>query len=466
MYNGNLLPEKAYQAHYWNEYSQTMGREKLNTLHLQRIRNLLKYAYENNIFYQELYDRHGVNIDAIRTLEDFKYKIPLTDKPMVGKSQSADSMYGDNLSVNPSFIGIHFATSGTTGKPLYEAFDDYAMWRVGASWCPAYWSVGIRPEDTFYFAFDFGTFAGFWTAYWGAIVFGSKIISGAGVGVTTEKRIDQILTLKPTVLTATPTYALRLANVARSMGIDPRETSIKYYVGAGEAGSASVPMIRKRIEEAWGCKCAEVLGVSELPVVAPTCGQGDGFHEHEMHQFSWVRDPDTGKEVEEGEVGERVTTSFSNYATLWINYRTHDLVRPVYSCPCESTWMYYKGGVLGRTDYMQSYKGTNIYQTAVENVVGSFSNASDCFQLIIGRKDDEDVIKILLEPGVSVSPDEYDSLAHDLELELKRGIGVSIPVEIVSPNSLPRYEVKTKRIIDERPDEYKMAIAKRYVTSE
>ena len=217
------------------------------------------------------------------------------------------------------------------------------MWRAGESWCPAFWSAGIRPEDSFYFAFDFGQFAGFWSAYFGALRFGAQVISGAGVGMTSEKRIENIMDLKPTVLIATPTYALHLANTARKMGIDPSTTSIKFHVGAGEPGPVSVPRIRQRMEEAWGCQCAEALGISEIPVVSSSCQELNGFHEYEMHQFSWVRDWQTGKEVKEGEVGERIVTSLSNFATIWINYRSHDLVRAYKSCPCGSTWLFFKG---------------------------------------------------------------------------------------------------------------------------
>jgi len=466
MYKNRLLSPKSYESRYWNEYSQTMPREKLNDLHLKRLQNLLKYAYENNKFYLDLYDKHQVNIDDIKTLDDFKYMIPLTDKPMIQASQTSNNLYGNNMAVDNSFILAHFATSGTTGKPLYEAFEEYSIWRVGQSWCPAYWSAGMRPDDTFYFAFDFGGFVGFWTAYWGALRFGAKIISGAGVGITTEKRIQQILDLKPTVLVATPTYTLHMANAARKMGIDPAKTSVKYYVGAGEPGSASVPMIKKRIEETWGCKCAEVLGVSEMPAVAPTCEEGNGFHEQELHQFAWIRDPDTGKEVAEGEVGERIVTNLSNYSTVYINYRTHDLVRPFYSCSCGCTWVYYQGGVLSRTDNMLIYKGTNVYQTAVENIVSSFPGASDYFQLILSREKDEDKMIIKLEPKEDLPAKKYGELAEGIKAEIKAKIGVVIPVEIVLGGSLPRYDVKTKRVIDERPEEYKVELAKKYKTFE
>jgi len=466
MFNYSLVSDKAEKSNYWNEYAQTMSREELDELHLKRLKNLLVYAYENNSFYKELYDRYRVNVYEIETLQDFKNKIPLTDKPMIQPSQSEDNLYGDNIATNNSFIAAHYATSGTTGKPMNEAWEDYAIWRVGESWCPAFWSVGIRPGDSFYFAYDFGQFAGFWSAYYGVIRFGGKTISGAGTGVTSEKRIQLILDLKPTVLVATPTYALHLSNVARKMGIDTSSTSIKFYVGAGEPGPASVPRIRKRIEEAWGCRCCEVLGISEIPTVSPTCHELGGFHEHEMHQYSWVRDLNSGKEATEGKIGERIVTSLSNYTTIWINYRSHDLVRASYDCGCGSTWMFYEGGVLGRTDNMTIYKGTNIYQAAVENLVSSFPEASDYFQLIITRKDDEDQMRVRIEPSPYVKEDQYANLSQKISLKIKQDIGVSLPVDIVPIESLPRFEVKTKRVIDDRPKEFKTELARKVKTFE
>lgn len=466
MHGSSLISEKSNKATFWNEYSQTMSREKLDDLHIRRLKELLKYSYENNAFYKELYDRHGVNLDEIKTLDDFKNKIPLTDKPMMQPSQREGHLYGDNIATDNSFIAAHYATSGTTGKPLNEAWEDYAIWRIGDSWCPAYWAAGIRPEDSFYFAYDFGQFAGFWSAYYGAIQFGATIISGAGAGMTTEKRIVNIMDLKPTVLVATPTYALHLANVAKQMGIDTFNSSIKFQVGAGEPGTGSVPRIRARMEAAWGCKCAEVLGISELPVVAPTCQELNGFHENEMYQFSWVRDWKTGKEVKAGEIGERIITSFSNYTTNWINYRSHDLVRAYDSCPCGCTWRVFKGGILGRTDNMITYKGTNIYQSAVEDIISSFDEASDYFQLILSRKDEEDYMKIVIEPQPSVKESDLKGLSERVSKKIKKIIGVTLPVEFVPVESLPRYEVKTKRVIDERPDEYKMELSKKFKTFE
>lgn len=464
MYKGKLLSPKSYQARYWNEYAQTMPRDKLDGLHMKRIKFLLNYAYNNSRFYRQLYDRNGVKPEDISSLDDFKQKVPLTDKPMVQPTQRIpDLPYGDITACDDSLIQAHYQTSGTTGEPLLEGWEDYAVQRIGASWCPAWWDVGIRPDDIFYFAFDFGAFAGFWSALWGAIRFGAKVISGAGVAMTSEERVRQIIRLKPTVLVCTPTYAFRLADVAREMGIDPAATSIKFHSGAGEPGPVSIPELKKRIEESWGCKTCEVLGISEIPTAAPSCIMGDGIHEHEMNQFAWVRDPGTGNEVAEGEVGERIITCFSNFATPFINYRTHDLVRPYYSCPCGSTWLFYKNGVLGRTDYMVTIRGTNVYQTAVENIIGGLPEASSYYQLILTREKNVDNLTIRLELKRDIPREKYESIASRLRTEIRIRLGVTLSVEVVPPDTLPRYEVKTKRLIDKRPNKYKTELARKNI---
>lgn len=458
------LSENADKAQFWNEIAETMPREKLNDLHLRRLKSLLEYAYKNNQFYKKLYDRNGLKVTDIQTLEDFKTKVPLTDKPMIQDSQTDENLYGENMATDSSLFAAHYATSGTTGKSLHEVWEDYGIWRVGESYGSLLWNTGLRPSDSVYFAFDFGRFAGFWSTYFGVVRFGAKVISGAGVGLTSEQRVQQIIDLKPTAFVATPTYALHLANVARKMGVDPSKTSIKFHIGGGEPGAGSVPKIRERLEKEWGCKCGDAYGISELPSVSPNCKNYNGIHEQEMNQFSWVRDIVTGKEVSEGEVGERIITSFGNYSTLWINYRSHDLVRPSFSCPCGCTWMLYNGGILGRTDNIVIYKGTNVYQTAVENVISSFPEASDYFQLVINRKDDEDYMSVRLELAISVKEDEIPAISEAITRKIKKEIGVTLPVEIVPSDSLPRYQVKTKRIFDERPDEYKLELAKKIKT--
>ena len=188
----------------------------------------------------------------------------------------------------------------------------------------AFGRSGFRPSDSFYFAFSWGNFAGFWSAYWGARRLGCRVLSGGGLD--TKGHIQAILRMRPTVLISTPTFALRMAAVAAEMGIDLSQSSIKYTYHAGEPGPTALPAMRAQLEQAWGAKAGELLGIAEVDAMAPGCPEGDGVHVNEMNVFSWSMDPESGAEAGEGEIGENIVTSYANTAQPLLNYRTHDLV--------------------------------------------------------------------------------------------------------------------------------------------
>src|SRR3990172_10143453 len=179
------------------------------------------------------------------------------------------------------FIVHHCETSGPTGKPLAIPYSMVDTVRYGESWVYCFWALGIRPEDTFYFAFGWGNFAGFWSAYWGVRRLGARVISGGGLD--TKGHIQAILRMKPTVLVSTPTFALRMAAVAAEMGIDLSQSSIKFTIHAGEPGPTALPAMRAAIERAWGAKSGELLGIAEIDALAPGCPNGDGVHLNGMN---------------------------------------------------------------------------------------------------------------------------------------------------------------------------------------
>ncbi|MCR9222032.1 MAG: AMP-binding protein [Alphaproteobacteria bacterium] len=429
-----------------------MPREKLNALHAARLQKLVRYAYENSPFYRKKFDAIGLAPDDVRTVEDFKAKVPLTDKQDFLALQEEKPVYGETIAAPGDRIVQHAETSGTTGAPLAIPYTQYDTMRYGESWCSAYWATGIRPSDSFYFAFGWGSFAGFWSAYWGVRRFGGRLISGGGL--TAEGHIKAILRLKPTVLVATPTFAVRLASVAREMGVNPEETSIRYTMHAGEPGPTALPALRKSIVEAWGAENAgELLGIAEIGAFAPCNSIGDGVHVDEMAVFSWVMNPETGKEAAEGEIGENIITSYSNSAQPLLNYRTHDLVRPRLSCPSGRTWVKFEGAVLGRTDFMVTLRGTNVYQTAVEQVLGDIDAVSSSYELHLTHQNGREEMEVRFEPQPGVDADE--SLSALVAKRLHQALKVRIGVVAVGSGSLPRYDLKTRRIFDHRPAEFR-----------
>ncbi|MHA1537130.1 MAG: phenylacetate--CoA ligase family protein [Alphaproteobacteria bacterium] len=447
---------KARDARFWNAYTQTMPREKLDALHLAKLQKLTAYVYEYSPFYRRRFEEVGLKPGDIRTLEDFRRKVPITDKSDFLALQQERPPYGDTLTLPLEMVAHHVETSGSTGTPLAVPYSAYDTERVGESWTYGFWEHGIRPSDSLYFAFNWGNFAGFWSCYFGARRMGCRVISGGGVD--SQGHINNILRLKPTVLISTPTFALRLAEVAREMGEDIANSSIKYTYHAGEPGPFALPAMKKAIDQAWGADSGELLGIAEIEAFAPGCALHDGVHANEMNVFSWSMDPATGEECALGEIGENIITSYTYSAQPLLNYRSHDLVRRVRDCACGCTWDKLAGVVLGRTDYMVTVRGTNVYQTAVENIIAEIDGVSPFYQLVLDRKGSNDLMTIEFEPDKAVAKSQWPALARTVGERIHQALHVRLETKAVAPEGLPRYDLKTKRIIDNRPKELRRAL--------
>lgn len=441
---------------YWNPYLETMPRERLDAIHLKRIKSLLRYAYDNSPFYRQKFQEAGITPDDIRTLEDFKTRVPVTDKSDFIHLQEENPHYGRTGAMPEEYIAHHCETSGTTGIPLRIPYTMYDTERYGEGWVYGWWAVGIRPHDTFYFAFNWGLFAGFWSAYWGVRRLGGKVYSGGGQ--TTEGHIRAIQRLRPTVLLSTPTYALYMAEVAREMGVDPAGLSIKYTYHAGEPGPCALPAVRKQLDESWGAFSSECYGVAELHSLTFGCPTREGVHLDETNTFTWSRDPESGKEIPEGQIGENIVTTYVNNAQPLINYRTHDLVERHYNCVCGRTWAFLRGVVLGRSDFMVTIRGTNVYQSAVEKILGSIPGVSTHYQMILTREKGLDRMLVQVEPVKEYPVEKQVQLGEQVGKAIHQALKVRLEVETVPAGSLPRYELKTKRIVDQRPKEVRRAL--------
>ncbi len=451
------LSDESMGRPFWNRRVETIPRAQLDALHLARIQRLVAYAYENTAFYRRKLDAAGVKPSDIRSLADYKRLIPVTDKSEFIGLQQERPPYGDTIALPPDLVAHHCETSGTTGVPLAIPYSMVDTVRYGESWVYGFWALGIRPSLTFYFAFGWGNFAGFWSAYWGARRLGCRIISGGGLD--TKGHIQAIQRMKPTVLISTPTFALRMAQVAKEMGVDLSQSSIRYTYHAGEPGPTALPGMREQIETAWGAKAGELLGIAEVDAMAPGCPLGDGVHVNEMNCYTWSMDPATGSETADGEIGENVVTSYANTAQPLLNYRTHDLVRRRESgCDCGRTWVKFDGAVLGRTDFMVTVRGTNVYQTAVENILNQITGVSMHYELVLTHEDGNDVMTVRFEPEPTLDAAHWEALATDASDRIHQALHVRLRCTPVAPGTLPRFELKTKRIIDQRPKELRRAL--------
>jgi phenylacetate-CoA ligase len=334
------------------------------------------------------------------------------------------------------------------------------MQKAGSQYCYSMWDYGLRRGDSMYFCFNWGSWIGLWTFYWGARDLGLRIISGGGA--STEQRVKDILTLKPTVVVATPTYLLHLAEVAVNMGLDLREAGVQMVAGGGEAG-LSIPATRRQLSQMWGVedRIMDAYGIGEALFIGQSCRAWDGgVHVIEDVCHSYVVDPETGEPAEDDTVGEHVLTSYTHFSQPFIKYRSHDLVRRV-SRPdhgCGWTFAHLPGVVLGRADFMVTIRGINVYPTAVENLIGEVAGLSNHYELHVTRAEgfDRMLVKVETAPGAASRTAE---LSTALSEHLRESLGVRLETEVLTPEALPRYELKTPRIFDHRSVEERPVIS-------
>jgi len=436
------------RSRLWNPIVQQMTRHRLDELHLKRIRSLIAFAYDESPLHRRLYDAAGLHPSDVQTWDDFYYKVPFTDKPDLIDHQEAGHFPG--LAVPEDYQSIYFQTTGTTGKFLMETFTEWDMVRMGQHYCYMMWDFGVRPHDSVLVCFNFGTWAGLWSFYWACRLMGVKVYSTSGM--SSQERIAILAAWKPTMVAATPTYLLHLAEVAEKDGVDLRSSGVKFLLGGGEPG-LSIPVTREAVEQAWGARAMDGYGISEAGTVFTACASSpNGVHIIEDSYHAYAID-DEGNPVADGDVGENVVTSYSHLAQPIIKYRTHDLVRIQRSADhgCGWTWGYLDGSVLGRTDYMIQIRGTNVYPTAVEALLGEIEGTSNHYELHITRDAGVDRMEVKVEARDGmVDRAAMERLLGDLA---HRRLGVRLEFAVVEPDALPRYELKTKRFFDHRPKE-------------
>jgi phenylacetate-CoA ligase len=342
-------------------------------------------------------------------------------------------------------------TSGTTGRTPIRVLDGMKDWEwIAEMWCYGFWGFGVRPADTVFFAFSYGTFVGFWGAHYACEKIGCLVLPGGNM--TTEARVRQIVDMNATVVCSTPTYALRMAQEAASMGVDLANGPVERLILSGEP-AGSIPATKRLIEQQWGAKAADTAGMTELGTIMMfECDhQPGGTHIIEPHYIEEVVDPETGDPVPYGEQGERVVTSFGRGFIPVIRYRTRDLVVkvPADRCSCGRTLDLYEGGIVGRVDDMKLVRGTNIYPRAIEAIVREHE-AIDEFQIHLYTAEGiRDEIEVLIEvPGEGT---DADALVRELGTALSEAHeGLRFGVRSVELGSLPRFELKAKRLVDER----------------
>ncbi len=402
---------------------------------LERLHELLSEVLPHNRFYASKLGNVGPKL----TWEAFA-TLPFTTKAELVADQAAEPPLGTMATYEHESYAVYHQTSGTTGHPL-TILDTAESWEWWAeSWQYVYHGAGVTARDRVFFAFSFGPFIGFWSAYDGARKLGALTVPGGGMDSST--RLAMIRKVEPTVLVSTPTYALRLAEVASAEGFSMRDSSIRVTIHAGEPGAA-IPATRQRIEDAWNARCFDHAGATEIGAYGYTCAMQDGLHVNEQEFIAEVLDS-SGRPVREGETGELVITNLGRAGWPVIRYRTGDLAQVGdRQCPCGRTFLKLTGGLIGRTDDLIVHKGVNIYPSSIEAIVREFEVRE--FRLVRTRHQGLDDLLLEVEAAADVGP----ALAH----RLRERLAVSLACRVVEANSLPRWELKARRVVDRRGSE-------------
>ena len=436
---------------FWNPKNETMPREDLDRLRLFKLRALCEWAMANSPFHHRKFEAAGFSPDQLKSLDDMQ-RIPIMTRSEWMDCQAETPLFGDLITAPRDQAIRYHLTSGTSGRQPLRVLDGMKDWEwIAEMWCYGFWGFGVRPADTVFFAFSYGSFIGFWGAHYCCEKIGALVLPSGNM--TTENRVRQIVEMDATTVCATPTYALRMAQVAREHDIDLPGSAVNKLIVSGEP-AGSIPAVKKMLEEQWGAKCGDTAGMTEIgTIMIFECShQPGGTHIIEDHFIEEVVDPETLQPKDYGEEGERICTSFGRGFIPLIRYRTGDLVMkvPHDKCDCGRTGDIYEGGLLGRADDMKLIRGTNVYPRAVEAIVREY-NEIDEFEIHVWRKDnvqDEITVKVEIKPN---SGADEAGLIKTLGEDLARNHeGLRFNVEQVEYETLPRYELKAKRLKDTR----------------
>jgi phenylacetate-CoA ligase len=437
---------------YWNPILERLPEDQLRDLQLRKFKRIFRWAYDNSPFYRNLYRSTGIEPGDIKTLDDIE-KVPKTEKSMLREAQGKEPYpYGEILSVPLSQVTEYRQTSGTTGQPVYHP-ETWQDWEWSAeSWAYCLYAQGYTADDRAFLPFIYSLFIAFWAAHYALEKIGCEVIPGGGMN--TEARILKIQELRPTALLATPTYVLGMADTARNkLGIDPRELNIKKITVAGEPG-AGIPSTRKRMEDAWGAKVYDQVGATEIGHWGYECQEQSGLHIIEAFHLVEIEDIDTGEIITAPSCkGKMVITTFDRYAHPCIRFDSKDIIEwNPRQCDCGRTFRLLEGGVQGRADDITKVKGVLLAPTSIEEVVRSIPELGDEYEVVVAKKGDIDdiTLKIELLPGQESKNDLVKAKLTD-QLRLKTSLGYNL--EFHEYNTLPRYDVKSKRFKDLRHKE-------------
>ena len=432
--------------------TERLDPEQTTSRQIGRLLTLLAAIDGRNAFYTRKLREAGIRAGDLRTLDDLA-GVPFTTKRELVEDQEAHAPWGTALTEPIERYTRYCQTSSTTGRPI-RWLDTNESWQwVLDCWKAVFRAARVGPSDRIFFPFSFGPFLGFWSAFEAGCQIGAHVLPGGGM--SSQLRLSLIEKTDVTVLCCTPTYALRLAEVAAT---DPEHDpaalttgSVRTIIVAGEPGG-SIRSTRTRIEERWGARVIDHHGLTEAGPVSFECHERPGgLHLNDAEFLTEIVDLETGRPVPDGTSGEIVITNLGRTASPVIRYRTGDLgVRRSGTCGCGRTFGWLEGGILARADDMVAVRGVNVYPGAIESAVRRVPDVLE-FRSIIGRRHEMRTVLVEVElAGGSLSDDVR--LAR-VARELREALGLTVSVRAVPAGTLPRPDMKSRRFVIEDIEE-------------
>ncbi|MCK8436998.1 phenylacetate--CoA ligase [Streptomyces sp. D2-8] len=419
---------------------ERLTREQLRELQLDRLRSTLRHAYDNVELYRKKFDEAGVRPDDCRSLED------LARFPFTTKADLRDTYPFGMFAVPVADVRRIHASSGTTGRPTVVGYtdNDLSMWADVVA--RSIRAGGGRPGHKVHISYGYGLFTGGLGAHYGAERAGCTVIPASG-GMT-ARQVQIIQDFEPEIIMVTPSYMLTLLDEFERQGIDPRTSSLKVGIFGAEPWTEGM---RREIEERMGIHAVDIYGLSEVigPGVAQECVETkDGLHVWEDHFYPEVVDPVTDTVLAEGEEGEVVFTSLTKEALPIIRYRTRDLSRLLPGTARPAFRRIQK--ITGRCDDMIILRGVNVFPSQIEEIVLRTPAVAPHFQIQLTERGRMDHMVVQVEARPGTGPEQREAAARSIGQGIKDGVGVTVEVAIVGPETLERSLGKLRRVKDLR----------------
>jgi phenylacetate-CoA ligase len=430
---------------YWNKPIETMPREDMERLQLERLRETVCRVYQNVPVYRERMQKAGVSPEDLHSLSDIR-RLPFTDKTDLRDNYP----YGLFAAPQEEIVRIH-ASSGTTGKPIVAGYTahDVQVWAEVVARCLGCAHVGRA--DTVQVSYGYGLFTGGLGLHYGVEKVGATAIpTSAG---NTHRQLMLMEDLGTTAIACTPSYALMVGEALRDEHFDLNRLALKTGIFGAEPWTEGM---RKEIERLLGIKALDIYGLTETigPGVAMECMESQhGLHVWEDHFIPEILNPDTGEALRDGEMGELVITTVTKEGMPTLRYRTHDLTCIIPEpCACGRTHKRIMR-LRGRTDDMLIIRGVNVFPSQVEAAIMGIPGIAPRYILVVERQNNLDVLQVQVELVPELVSDEVravETLQHTVTKAIEQVLGLSIKLQLVNAGSIERSEGKSKRVIDNR----------------